>query len=760
MDINKRRNSTKDVFVILFVCLLAICARFLLANFHKVITVYSDELRYYSIARSLFESNGITLRDGFTDYQKITYSLILAPFFSIDDSVLRISAISLVNCIIMVSAVWPLWLIGVELQIKKNYRYAVIFLTLIWPEMVTTATFMSEVLYWPLFFLYVYIWLINQRKPQMTFGVILGMLCYIIYMTKEIFLAMFLAYIGFEMLFPWLDSFLRGEKNGIRNSYDFKRIKICAVSVLVFVICNVLAKLTIFSGLGNSYNQMGIEEILDPYNFCYCIYAFVYYIAVIMVTGLVIPFVLSVVNYKNLGKPSRKVLVLTLFFLVIVAGTIAYTISIREDLGKITPRVHIRYFAPAISVMLMICADAISRTSEEQIQCNRKKIANYFIIFGGFTCCVFKGVGEGSIVDQMSLNWYDAICDQLKILTQPYSGMVEFHIGAILINVTLIVLLVAFYYLHINKRTKYAVSFYLVILASLCLVSNIRTYQTLHECMGVTLAEIEEVDKIDAYFQNTSTDKNILYVTEDFGQSKRSRCIDTYMDCENRLYIVDFSTVNALETDAVNKVDQLYLLEALMHSPYETVDRFDYIIVENSLDFGSREFKNTEEISEISGENYTIYKNNAPEYIQLGIREDIYWDGYKCISFYGEEYNATDYVISGIGDPESDFSWTMGRNMRVEIPSVVEKGTIKVQIAVRYVFNSEQRYIISSGNMPVTNGVMSVPAVIDFELPFSNGMISFDLLMPDAMAINQVYKDSFDTREVAFAISEIIIKKA
>ena len=74
-------NLTKDMFYVLLIFLLGVSVRFCLANFYKIITVYSDELRYYSIVRSIFEGNAITLRDGFTDYQKITYSLILAPFF-------------------------------------------------------------------------------------------------------------------------------------------------------------------------------------------------------------------------------------------------------------------------------------------------------------------------------------------------------------------------------------------------------------------------------------------------------------------------------------------------------------------------------------------------------------------------------------------------------------------------------------------------------------------------------------------------------
>ena len=48
--------------------------------FSKSIEVLPDEIRYYSIARSMFFGDGLLFRGEATDYQKIGYALYLMPW--------------------------------------------------------------------------------------------------------------------------------------------------------------------------------------------------------------------------------------------------------------------------------------------------------------------------------------------------------------------------------------------------------------------------------------------------------------------------------------------------------------------------------------------------------------------------------------------------------------------------------------------------------------------------------------------------------
>lgn len=287
--IQKRHNDTLGVFIVfMFGIILHAVLYLTVMNFPRAIRIYPDELRYYGIARSLFNGEGLTLRGLASNFQKITYSLVLMPFFAISDVALRLKAIAMGNIVILNLSVIFAWLLAGELGLSRREKYFVAILTAIFPEMMLFMTFMSEVMYWPLFLLFFWVWAVNERKESCLLSAILGAICYVTYLTKEVFLAAILAYIAFEMLYPFIEQ-------GFSRKGRLKRL---GVFIASFAVCYAAMKLTFFRGMGNSYNQQGLEAIMTPYNFMYMIYAFFYYLAGILVAGLVIPFVYPFVNFR------------------------------------------------------------------------------------------------------------------------------------------------------------------------------------------------------------------------------------------------------------------------------------------------------------------------------------------------------------------------------------------------------------------------------------------------------------------------------
>ena len=59
-----------------------------LGDFPKALRIYPDELRYVSIARSLFQGRGLQIHHLDTDFQKILYSICIMPAFLAECSVL------------------------------------------------------------------------------------------------------------------------------------------------------------------------------------------------------------------------------------------------------------------------------------------------------------------------------------------------------------------------------------------------------------------------------------------------------------------------------------------------------------------------------------------------------------------------------------------------------------------------------------------------------------------------------------------------
>lgn len=120
--IEKRKYLNNEILLVGLLLFVGIAFHFWIGNFTKSISIYADELRYYSIARSIYMGDGITIRGALTSFQIIAYSLILAPLFAIEDGLLRIKMFNLINSIIMVSSVIPAWLICNELNLKRRVK--------------------------------------------------------------------------------------------------------------------------------------------------------------------------------------------------------------------------------------------------------------------------------------------------------------------------------------------------------------------------------------------------------------------------------------------------------------------------------------------------------------------------------------------------------------------------------------------------------------------------------------------------------------
>jgi hypothetical protein len=105
--------------IILFI--ISTIIYFLLSNHVKVLYVYYDELRYYSFARNFANGKGLFLYNiPYTD-QKILYDVLLIPAFWISDKFKQLSAIALINSILVTSGIFPIYILGKRV-IKNNFN--------------------------------------------------------------------------------------------------------------------------------------------------------------------------------------------------------------------------------------------------------------------------------------------------------------------------------------------------------------------------------------------------------------------------------------------------------------------------------------------------------------------------------------------------------------------------------------------------------------------------------------------------------------
>ena len=747
---NKTKKVTKREWISVFLLFLFfVVFRTLIAGFDKSLETYPDELRYYDLARSLFEENGMAIRNSPADFQKIAYALFILPVFAVEDIVVRLQLIGLVNSILICSSVFPIYLIATELELSKGLTYFSVVLTLLFPDMVLSATLMSEILYWPILLWFIYLWLLNQRKRKVTIAIFQGVLAYVGYLCKEIFLAVLIACVLFEILNFFLDMFENGKAYAMKNNCNRQNIGVVLVLMLTFGMIFVGAKGLFFGDMGSSYNhQTGFSAILTSYNFIYMMYGFVYYITAVFVATLFFPIVYPLINFRHLDRKIRGLFCFVILFLLVSLATVAYTITVREDLGLVVPRVHLRYVEPVFIVLLMIFFSFERNVSENSIKDNKLNSTITVTSVLLMVLLIFKGVSLGSAVDQFSLAWYQFFQERIgKIFAVNGNDMV-IYLYAVVVGVCVAIVVGILHALYLFRTPKAMKSAFGIVLLIVCLSNNYLTMERIYGVYQIQEDMQQEILKINEYFEENANEANVLYFTESDYINKKSKVMDTYFDNMDNLYMVDDTYFSELTSK--NELSDMVLKETIWDKVYEDVNTIDYIIVEDEGMFGMKALDNVVEMEEISGEHFIVYKNLEPTNITLTVCDEF------DIFFAGADYNANKYDITGISTPEEHFTWTDGDVMNVDIPWQSE-GRIRVTIYVMDTFNGQKSFEILQDSNVLKSGELSGAGEIVFEVVPNGGNISFRMNMPDSQVVSEVF-DSTDTRKIAFQLQKMSIE--
>ncbi len=555
------KKKLREFIVFAVIIIAGVILHYLAGDFSKRIDSVPDEVRYYSIARDLFLHRPLYVRGVNTGYQKILYSIVITPFFGIGDHVLRIKAINILNSIIMGSSAIPLILISKKLKLSEKYMYLIVILFVLWPETFITMTFMAENLYWILVFWFVYLWLRNEEHISVITAILMSIVCYLGYMDKEIFLAFFIAYVLlklWDMFRSFKDKDLASLKGHILNT---------AVFIVVFVLIHVILKCTIFKGLGNSYaDQIGLKDVLNIKCILYIFYAIIYYTVSCAVVLMIAPVTYLILFRKSLEGLAVKLLRMLGLVLAIAIATIAYTISAREDLFALCPRLHMRYLAPVLLLLLLLFVLECQNSDKKFI----KELDNRFMLItvALFVCAlvVFRGAMINSSIDYFSFKWYQELSRSSE-----NTLVLSFIIVIVMLTVTFMI--------WVNAAQKGKSIFLISGLVATIILSDIITCKDVRAGYGITESDRQEMIEMSDFIHQNCKDENIVFFCDDGGRAIPSVVIDTYID--EKIIFTDISEFERMVTEHI-----MTLYEPMSMLLYEGIEGIDYIILRSQYEGG------------------------------------------------------------------------------------------------------------------------------------------------------------------------------
>ena len=394
----KKINGWAAVTLVFLVCAVVYG---LLSSYPRELAVYSDELRYLDVARSLLQGRGLRVRNMPSDYQKILYPLCILPALLLRTTAAQITAIGWLNAVYMASAVFPAYALARAMRLNPRRTAFLVGVTAVLPTMSAAATFMSETVFLPLSLWQVYFSLramLAAPRARVGWCAAAGAFCYLLYLNKEVALYYLIAWVLVRAWVWWHDK------------ASWRAELACNAALLgSFLACFVLAKVTLFRGLGNSYNQTGwltgeqwrflpFALVCDA---LFTVLAFWVYPVLLPLCGL---------HRPRRGSDARRTQ-LPLFLLLclgIGVAVIAWSITVREDLHDPSPRQHMRYLEPLLIPLLAVTMD----TLDEALTPARKRLLAALTALWGIDFIVFcRAIGAGA-GDNTLLQWFDFVADR------------------------------------------------------------------------------------------------------------------------------------------------------------------------------------------------------------------------------------------------------------------------------------------------------------------------------------------------------------
>lgn len=567
-----------------------------LGDFPKALRIYPDELRYVDIARSLFQGRGLQIHHLDTDFQKILYSICIMPAFLAKTSAAQIRLIGLINSVLISSSIFPVYALCRKMLMDKKDICVILAFWATLPTLLDSMYFMSEVVYLPLSLWLIYVvwctWHSENLYERIRWNVLLGLLCYLAYLCKEIALYFVLAYI--------LTAFVRLL---IQRSL-WKRELVCAVAFAgVFALCFVAMKMTLFYGMHNSYSSFnlsgvrGLSLLQHPEKIGYLLYAFIYDTLYAMIALGVFPVLLPLFYFKKNKKESWFYLFLLLAFLIGCAA-IAYTITLPEEFGKRSPRQHLRYLEPFAIPFYIMMRCHLKQTGIDRLH---NRLWQAAICLFSVALILVGGGGGSALVDNTMLVYYEFF---VRFIAK--AGWMSLVVRALMA-----IVLVFGAQLLWRDRQRFTKLFALLFLC-LNLINSMAGYAASIYRYAITKEQRAQASQADSYLQKL--EGMILLISDGGWESEDSRLFDTYINRD--FYVTELDLLQ----DAVIDLSTDRIPCFFPYESYQELTKVDYLIVKEGYGIVFEE-GTVEELTGFPMDGYRLYRNRDGGRIGLSTPE-------------------------------------------------------------------------------------------------------------------------------------------
>jgi len=583
------RNHKLDTLLLVLLAIALFLGTFvahvILGDYPKGIDVLPDERRYLEIARSLFAGEGLIMRGEPSDFQKILYPISLFPALLAPDGADQIRIVGILNSLYACSTVFPAFAIARKLFRKPWVIAGCMVLALITPDLMYSMTFMSESVYMPLTLWLVYLcWRCFEAngKRQLVMSACAGFVCYLTYLCKEV-AWMFL--IAFAVVFIVA---------AVRKRVALRQALLSmALFAVGFFVPFIVMKLTLFSGLYNSYSQFSFDILLAPYTVLFAFYSIAVDSTYFIVGFGVFPIIFVACMYGELTRRERDLALFCLISFLVGLACVVFTISMREDVGHVALRQHLRYVAPLAIPLLYLFMKLGMRIKPKGMRKHPVRIAALAASTGAFCMLVAAFFGTANLSqgfdysqfhfmrwllqqgEELAQNYYNSWAQTISgiatddgelLVIAPLNWLCRFSVAVFTIAG---MILLFNRKRNVRRATTIAIT---AIIAAFMMANSVCAYWYNKNAYEVNANDVSEICDISDQLATRSGNGSVIVVLDD-ANTGPNNLIDTYLQdgAGNYEYIVIDSLKNRLTSGGRN---------------FTPLDSVDYILANTKQDLG------------------------------------------------------------------------------------------------------------------------------------------------------------------------------
>ena len=723
------RNASPGGFLtdrrlrLFFVLLLAAgtVARVLFSVFPKIAATYSDELFYLEAAQNLWLRGTLSVYGAPIQFTKILYSVLIAPFYTVADGMLRTQMLSGFNALLLSSSLIPGWLLARKM-LKNNLNIALcmLFLTLS-PNLLLSMTFMAENLYYPLLMwsLYALYCFLSAEKTQPGQALLLGFLAFLLYLAEEGGAAFFIGLAAVLLLrrsFPSLGAAAAG-----------------------FMVPALIVRFTVFPGRPLFSDEVAARFSTAP-DLMYLLYGALLTALFFLCSVLWFPVAVPVLRRRNLAAENRDFLAFSVSFMIPLILETAFLLLAQKM--KLQPAVILRTLGCGAFPFLLLYFASMEHSGENR----NKAILTSTGVLAALTLLFLYLPAAGRLPDAPALSFID------RIITA--SAPAEWITKGVLL--LLFGLLLVLYLLKKQKAGAYILLTLLLVLeAAACVpfVQAAREEETVLE--DDTAAEVRALDAaLDELSGNT------LIIVPD-PEAKELLLLNTLsardytVACEaDLLSLFPWETPPASAAWAVDpaEIPAPSGLSAFLSG-------YGRATFENIVTLGTWHMldpRQNRESAPNEGALFHIYKSGDPSRLNLLVPYN-----YKLgdeIRFQGNNPGFENYLPSGFSDPEENFTWSSGTETSLTFAPVLSEARELMVTWRWFMTNGEQPCEVYANGVLVRSETLSneekdIIFCIPADCYAETGTIVLRFVFPEARE-----PGNGDTRILAVAFDSLFIE--